>query len=150
MTIEYTGRLDDGDVFDTSRKSVAEEAGLATDDGEREYAPLTVEVGAEQIIEGMEDALIGLEPGDTPTIAVPPEKGYGEWTEERVKEFDSEEFTQMLGGQTPAEGSYIETQDGGFGEIVEFGDAVVRVDFNPQLAGETLEFDIEVVEVTAG
>ena len=45
VTLEYTGRLDDETVFDTSRKSVAEETGLAEVQPDREYAPLTVEVG---------------------------------------------------------------------------------------------------------
>jgi len=45
VTLEYTGRLDDGTVFDTSRRSVAEETGLAEAQPDREYAPLTVEVG---------------------------------------------------------------------------------------------------------
>jgi len=55
VTLEYTGRLDDETVFDTSRKSVAEETGLAEAQPDREYAPLTVEIGDEQIIEGMEE-----------------------------------------------------------------------------------------------
>jgi len=148
VTIEYTGRLDDGSVFDTSRESVAEETGLAEEQPDRNYDPLTVEVGANQVIEGMDDALVGLEQGATSTVAIPPEKAYGEWTEERVQEYDAEEFDRMMGENSPEEGAYLETQDGGVGEIVKLGDEVVRVDFNSQLAGETLEFDIEVVDVS--
>jgi FKBP-type peptidyl-prolyl cis-trans isomerase 2 len=149
VVVEYTGRREDGTVFDTSRKSVAEESGLAEEQPDREYTPLTVEVGSEQIIEGLEDALVGLEEGDTPTVAIPPEKGYGEWTEERVREFDLDELKQMIGGRTPEEGAYLETQDGELAEIMAVEDDVVRVDFNPQLAGETIEFDIEIVDVMA-
>ncbi|MEF8786735.1 MAG: FKBP-type peptidyl-prolyl cis-trans isomerase [Haloarculaceae archaeon] len=148
VTIEYTGRLDDGAVFDTSRESVAEEAGLVETQPDREYNALTIEVGAEQVITGLEDALIGLEQRDSPTVRIPPEKGYGEWSEERVREFDVDELSEMAGGQTPEEGSYLETPEGELAEILDVGDDVVRVDFNPQLAGETLEFDIEVVDVT--
>jgi len=70
VTLEYTGRLDDETVFDTSRKSVAEETGLAEAQPDREYAPLTVEIGDEQIIEGMEEGLIGLEAGETETLTI--------------------------------------------------------------------------------
>lgn len=147
VTIEYTGRVDDGPIFDTTRESVAEEAGLAEEHPDREYTPLTVDVGAGQVIEGLEDALTGLEQGDTPTVTIPPEQGYGEWNEERVQEYDADELKRMLGDQTPEEGAYLETQEGDLGEIVAVGDDVIRVDFNPQLAGETLEFDIEVVDV---
>ncbi|QSG16301.1 FKBP-type peptidyl-prolyl cis-trans isomerase 2 (plasmid) [Halapricum desulfuricans] len=147
MTIEYTGRLDDGSVFDTSREEVAEEAGLAETQPDREYTPLTFEVGSGQVIEGLEDALSGMEQSDDFTVEIPPEEAYGEWSEERVREYDRAELSEMLGGKTPEEGAYIETQEGELAEITAVEDDVVRVDFNPGLAGETLQFDIEVVDV---
>ena len=147
VTLEYTGRLDDETVFDTSREAVAEEAGLAEAQPDREYAPLTVDVGAEQVIEGMEEGLVGLEAGETTTLTIPPEKAYGERSEERIQEFETEELREMLGGQTPEEGAYLEAQNGQHGEVVHSGEEVVRVDFNPRLAGETLTFDVEIVDV---
>jgi len=104
VTLEYTGRLDDETVFDTSRKSVAEETGLAEAQPDRVRAPLTVEIGDEQIIEGMEEGLIGLEAGETETLTIPPEKAYGEPSDENIQEFETEELREMLGGQTPEEG----------------------------------------------
>ncbi|MEF8779489.1 MAG: peptidylprolyl isomerase [Haloferacaceae archaeon] len=148
VTIEYIGRLDDGTVFDTSREDVAEEAGIAEAQPDREYEPLTVEVGAEQVIEGMEEGLVGLEAGETTTLSIPPEKAYGEWTEERVQEHDTAELRDMLGGQTPDEGAYLATQSGQKGKVTHVDEETVRVDFNPELAGETLEFEIEVLDVT--
>ncbi|EMA65899.1 peptidylprolyl isomerase FKBP-type [Halorubrum kocurii JCM 14978] len=147
MTLEYTGRLDDETVFDTSQKSVAEETGLAEAQPEREYTPLTVEIGAEKVIEGMEEGLIGLEAGETETLTIPPEKAYGEPTDENIQEFETEELREMLGGQTPEEGSYLEAQNGSQGEVVHVDEETVRVDFNPRLAGETLTFDVEIIDV---
>ncbi|SDF77984.1 FKBP-type peptidyl-prolyl cis-trans isomerase [Halorubrum xinjiangense] len=147
VTIEYTGRLDDGTVFDTSRESVAEEAGLAEAQPDREYTPLTVEVGAGQVIDGMEDGLIGLEAGETETLTIPPQKAYGQPSEENVEEFETGELREMLGGQLPEEGAYLEAQNGSQGEIIHVDEDVVRADFNPPLAGETLTFDVEVIEV---
>ena len=147
VTLEYTGRLDDETVFDTSRRSVAEETGLAEAQPDREYAPLTVEIGDEQVIEGMEEGLIGLEAGETETLTIPPEKAYGEPTDENVQAFDTDELREMLGGQTPEEGSYLEAENGRQGEVVHVDEEVVRVDFNPRLAGETLTFDVEIVDV---
>ena len=146
VTFEYTGRLDDGTVFDSSRESVAEDAGLVEAQPDREYAPLTVEVGSGAVIEGMEEGLIGMDAGETETIEIPPEKAYGEWTEDHVQEFDTDELSEML-GQTPEEGAFLEAQNGQHGEIIHVDDETVRVDFNPDLAGETLEFEIEVVDV---
>jgi len=67
VSIEYVGRLDDGSVFDTSRESVAEAEDLEHHP-DREYDPLTVEIGAGEIIEGLEDGLLGLEVGDEETV----------------------------------------------------------------------------------
>ena len=147
VTLEYTGRLNDETVFDTSRKSVAEETGLAEAQPEREYTPLTVEIGDEQVIEGMEEGLIGLEEGASETLTIPPEKAYGEPSDDQIQEFETAELREMLGGQTPEEGAYLEAQNGSQGEVVHVDEDVVRVDFNPRLAGETLTFDVEIIDV---
>lgn len=148
VTLEYTGRLDDNQtVFDTSRESVAEKSGLAEAQPDREYDPLTVEIGAEQILKGMEEGLVGLETGAKTSFSIPPQKGYGEWSEEHVQEFETEQLKEMLGGKAPDEGTYLEAQNGQQGEVISVGAETVRVDFNPRLAGETLEFDVEILNV---
>jgi peptidylprolyl isomerase len=148
-TIEYTGRLadEDGTVFDTSRERVAEDAGLAEAQPDREFEPITVEPGAGQLIEGFEEGLMGLEEGDTETITVPPEKGYGERSDDRIMEEDRDEFEELLDGEVPEVGMMIQTERQQVGEIVHVDDEVVRIDFNHELADETLEFDVEVVSI---
>ncbi|MFB6136641.1 MAG: peptidylprolyl isomerase [Halobacteriaceae archaeon] len=147
VTLEYTGRLDDGTVFDTSREAVAEEAGLAEQQADREYDPLTVEIGEGQIIEGLEDDLVGMEEGDSASISVPPESGYGERTEERVVEYDRAEMDEALGDEQPREGMHVRGQGGQVGEIVAVDEESVAIDFNHELAGETLTFDVEILDV---
>jgi FKBP-type peptidyl-prolyl cis-trans isomerase 2 len=147
VTLEYTGRLDDETVFDTSRKSVAEETGLAEAQPDREYTPLTVDIGDKQVIEGMEEGLIGLEAGESETFLIPPEKAYGKPNSDNIQEFETDELREMLGGQTPEEGSYLEAQTGNQGEVIHVDEEVVRVDFNPRLAGETLTFEVEILDV---
>lgn len=145
VRIEYVGRLDDGTVFDTSREAVAEPAGIA-DDG-REYEPLEVEIGNGRIIEGLEDGLVGLDSGDEETITVSPEAGYGEWDEDRVVEYDREDLGEALQGADLEVGMRLQTQEGAVGEIMGIDGDTVRVDFNHELAGEALEFEIEVVSI---
>lgn len=147
VTFEYTGQLTDGTVFDTSRREIAEDAGLADAQADREFTPLTVDVGAEQVIEGMEDGLLGLEEGDSETIEIPPEEAYGEWSEQQVQEYETDELRQMLGGETPEEGAYLEAQNGQVGEVIHADEETVRVDLNHELAGKTLVFDVEIVDV---
>lgn len=149
VRFEYTGRLTDGTVFDTSRESVAEEAGLADDHPDREFAPLTVEIGAGRIIEGLEDGLVGLEEGDVETITVSPDEAYGESSDDQVMTYEPSVFRQMLEGEDPEVGMHVQTQQGEIGEVVHIDSDVIRVDFNHELAGETLEFEIEILDIEA-
>jgi FKBP-type peptidyl-prolyl cis-trans isomerase 2 len=146
ITFEYTGRLDDGTVFDTSRRSVAEEHGL-TEDENQSFEALSVEVGTGQLIEGLDEALLGMAEGESQTVTVPPEAGYGEWTEDRVREYETEALSDQLGEAIPESGTYMQTPDGGVAEILSVEADVVRMDFNHRLAGETLEFDVEILDV---
>ena len=147
VTFEYVGRLADGAVFDTSRASVAEETGLVEQHPDREYEPLTVEVGAGRIVEGLESEILEMEAGDTATITVAPEDGYGQRQEERVVAFDREAFGEVLQGADPELGMHVQDQQGELGEVVAIDDTEVRVDFNHELAGETVEFEIEILDV---
>ena len=146
VSIEYVGRLDDGTVFDTSRESVAETEDLDHHPG-REYDPLTVEIGAGEIIQGLEDGLLGLDEGEEATVTIPPEDGYGEHTDDRVVEYGTDEFSGMIGGRDPEVGMEVQTEEGLPGEVTAADDDTVTVDFNHELAGETLEFEVEVVSV---
>ncbi len=147
VTIEYTGRFDDGQIFDTSREPVAAEVGLDEAQPDREYEALTFEVGAGEVIAGLDDGILGCEVGDTPTFVIPPEEAYGEHDDELLQAYDAEQFIGMLDGQVPAEGDRVETERGDVGRITHVDDDVIRLDFNHALAGETLEFDVEVVAV---
>jgi peptidyl-prolyl cis-trans isomerase B (cyclophilin B) len=143
VKVEYVGRYDDGDVFDSSREEVAVEAEIAHPN--REYEPLEFEVGAGEVVQGFDEGVVGMEEGEDKEITVPPEKGYGERSEENVVEYEREEFRESL-GEEPEVGMHIHTEEA-HGDIVEVEGDTVVVDFNHELAGETLVFEIEVVEV---
>jgi FKBP-type peptidyl-prolyl cis-trans isomerase 2 len=147
VEIEYVGRLDDGTVFDTSRREVAETEGLVEDQPGREYEPLEVEVGSGTVIEGLDEGLVGMATGDTEVVTIPPEKGYGERSADRVVEYDREQLEEMLQGAELTEGLQLQTEQGLPGEVVDVGESVVEVDFNHELAGETLAFEVEVLSV---
>lgn len=147
VTIEYVGRLEDGTVFDTSRADVAQDAGLDEQYPEREFSQLEIVVGSERVITGIEEVLAGMEVGDEERIVVPPEKGYGEHKDDRVATYERDAFDEMIGERDIREGFEVETEDGLPGEVVAYDDEEVTVDFNHELAGETLVFDIEIVDV---
>jgi FKBP-type peptidyl-prolyl cis-trans isomerase 2 len=147
VTIAYTGRLDDGTVFDTSDEDLAREVGLDEEHPERNFTPLEIKLGSGRVIEGLAEELIGMEVGEEKTLTIPPEKAYGQHTDDRVAGYDRGEFEEMIGDRELREGFEVETEDGLPGEVVDISPDVVTVDFNHELAGETLTFDIEVLDV---
>lgn len=147
VRLEYVGRFEDGSVFATSDAEVAADNGLVpTDEGETDLSPLSFTVGAEEVIAGLDEAVRGMSEGEKATVTVPPEKAYGEYDPDRVREYDPETFEGMV-GKPPEIGLHVEAQNGLHGDVTAVDDGAVQVDFNHELAGKTLVFDIRVVAV---
>jgi peptidylprolyl isomerase len=75
ISVHYVGKFPGGKVFDTSMKSEAEKAGIFSP--ARDYKPLLVVLGAHQVIQGFEEALVGMKVNETKEVTIPPEKAYG-------------------------------------------------------------------------
>ncbi|NJD77749.1 MAG: FKBP-type peptidyl-prolyl cis-trans isomerase [Candidatus Methanoperedens sp.] len=73
VTIDYVGSLQDGTVFDTSIKAVAEENNITKSD----YKPLPVIVGKGKVIKGLDEGLVGMKVGDSKTLTITPDRAYG-------------------------------------------------------------------------
>jgi peptidyl-prolyl cis-trans isomerase B (cyclophilin B) len=148
VVLEYVGRFETGGVFDTSRADVAEAHGLLEAQGREpdDYAPLAFTVGAGEVIEGLDEGLVGLAVGAEETIEVPPEGAYGEFDPARVQEYDPETFEGMV-GQQPEIGMHVHAENGLHGDVTAITEESVEVDFNHELAGKTLVFEVEVVDV---
>jgi peptidyl-prolyl cis-trans isomerase B (cyclophilin B) len=149
VTIEYVGRFAGGALFDTSRYEVAAESGLAEAQGRDpdEYSPLSFTVGTDSVIEGLDEGVRGLAVGEEATIEVPPEQAYGEFRDDRVREYDPETFEGMV-GQEPEIGLHVHAENGLHGDVTSITDEAVVVDFNHELAGKTLVFEVEVLSVS--
>ncbi|SEJ59072.1 FKBP-type peptidyl-prolyl cis-trans isomerase SlyD [Deinococcus reticulitermitis] len=126
VDIDYTLTVD-GEVIDSSA-------------GEQ---PLVYLHGHGLIIPGLERALEGREVGDSFQITVAPEDGYGERNEEAVETLERADFDDTV---EVGETYYMQATDGTsfpFTVISMDGESV-RADFNPPLAGKTLNFDVQV------
>ncbi|ASJ09819.1 peptidylprolyl isomerase [Thermococcus sp. P6] len=145
VVFNYVGRFESGEVFDTSYEDVARENDIYVE--EREYGPLGINVGTGELIRGLDEALIGMEPGEKKTVKVPPEKAYGMPSPDLFVEIPTEEFTKA--GLEPVEEMYVMT-DSGIARISKVEGDKVTLDFNHPLAGKTLVFEIEVVDVQKG
>lgn len=109
--------------------------------------PLTYVQGQNQIIPGVEKAVVGMKVGDKKSFTVTPEEGYGSHNENLVKALPREAFKNIDGLKAG------EAIAGKFGEqefqaiVVEVTDKEVTLDMNHPLAGQTLTFDVEIMEI---
>ncbi|MFB6297466.1 MAG: peptidylprolyl isomerase [Salinirussus sp.] len=153
VRLEYVGRFEDGSVFATSDPDLARERGLVSPpdaaDGpspDPDVGPLSFVVGRGEVIEGLDEAVVGMAPGEETTVTVPPERGYGPYDPDRVREYDRDAFESMV-GQSPEVGLHVEAENGLHGDVTAVSDGTVQVDFNHELAGKRLVFEVEVLSV---
>ncbi len=132
VKVHYTGRLEDGTEFDTSSG--------------RE--PLEFTIGAQQVIQGFEDGVIGMEINETKTVTIPADMAYGPYHEELALDVPKEQFPPNI---HPELGQQLQlTQPNGQPinvTITQITDEVVTLDANHPLAGKDLTFDIQLMEI---
>jgi peptidylprolyl isomerase len=134
LTLHYHGTLDDGSVFDSSRDR---------------NEPMTVTLGAGQLIEGFETELTGMTEGDTKTFTLAPDQAYGPRDPEATTNLERSMFPgdfEFTTGMTvpltgPGGRPFIAT-------ITEINDTTVTADLNHPMAGKNLTFEVEVLTVT--
>lgn len=131
VRVHYTGKLDDGTVFDSSR------------DGE----PLEATLGEEMLIPGFERALLGLSVGESVTVTIAPEDAYGEVSEELLLAVPRDQFPAHL---VPEKGLMLQinTDQGDMDvRIADVTDTEIVLDANHPLAGQALTFELELVAI---
>lgn len=132
VRIHYTGTLDDGSVFDTSR----------------ERDPLEFTLGSGQVIPGFDDAVTGMSVGDRKSTTIPSDRAYGPLNPEARHPFPKDKFppdmTIELGSQLQ-----LQTPEGQpmMVTVAEINDDNIVLDANHPLAGKDLTFDVELVEI---
>lgn len=133
VRVHYTGKLNDESVFDSSY--------------ERDE-PLEFTVGSQQVIPGFDDAVEGMEPGDTKEVHLEAEDAYGARQDDHVVEIEKERLPDDV---EPEVGLRLQLQheDGQTVPVTltEIADDTVTLDANHPLAGEDLNFEIELVEI---
>lgn len=133
VKIHYTGKCEDGTVFETSRDN----------------EPLKFTIGKGHIISGLEEAIIGMRPGESKTIKVPSIRAHGPYNEDLIVVVERSEFPPNL---RPKIGQKLDIcQDDGNTILVTVTDVSadeVTLDINHPLAGKDLMFDLQLVEIT--
>jgi peptidylprolyl isomerase len=132
VRIHYTGKLQDGTVVDSSANR----------------DPLEFTLGQGQVIPGVEDAVTGMEPGESKSAEIPPEQAYGPRRDGMVVTLERRRLPAGMEVSVGEELS-LRQQDGGnlSAKVTDVSDESVTIDANHPLAGRTLVFDLKLVEV---
>jgi len=133
VRVNFTGRLDDGTIFATS---VNDE-------------PIEFTMGDNEVLPAIEDAVEGMEPGESKTVRIPAEDAFGLRREDLIQEIPRaslpEEMEVEIGQQL-----WVDEMDEEpvTVSVVDVSDATITIDANHPLAGEDLIFDLEVLDVS--
>jgi len=132
VKVHYTGKLEDGTVFDSSK----------------DRDPFEFKIGARAVIPGFEKGIVGMAVGETKSVTIPPDEAYGQKRDELISNVEKSHFPQDI---TPTVGQQLQMQqpDGRPLNmmVTEIDGDNVTLDANHPLAGKTLTFEIELVEV---
>ncbi len=132
VKVHYTGKLDDGTVFDSSK--------------ERE--PLEFAIGDKKVIPGFEEAVIGMDIGEKKTVKLEAEKAYGPYKKELVMVVEKKQLPQDM---KPEVGQQLQIKQEKNPPIIvtitKVSDNDVTLDANHPLAGKDLTFEVELVEI---
>ncbi len=134
VSVHYRGTFEDGTEFDSSHNR-----------GE----PITFKLGSGQMIPGFDTSIPGMAIGETKDIQLTPEQAYGEHVESQIQEIPRtafpEDFEFVVGASvqgTQASGQQF------LAKIITEAEETVTLDFNHPLAGKTLMFNIELIDIT--
>lgn len=132
VKVHYTGKLTDGTVFDSSLNE----------------EPLEFTIGEGQVIPGFEEAVVGMNPGQTKVTKIRPDKAYGSYRDDMVLVVERDRLPEEI---HPEVGQQLEMRNpDGTGFVLtvkEVGESNVTLDANHPLAGQDLRFDIQLLEI---
>ncbi len=132
VQVHYTGKLQDGTVFDSSRSRY----------------PLRFKIGSGQVIAGFENAVAGMLVGESKTVTISPDDAYGPRRDERIVTMKR---SQLPGNLNVKVGQRLElTQEDDqtiLVTVTEMTGETITIDANHPLAGKTLVFELELVGI---
>lgn len=133
VTLHFAIKLENGEVVDSTF----------------DKQPATFRVGDGNLLPGFESALFGFKAGDKRAVQVLPEQGFGQPNPQNVQVMPRSQFSEM----ELSEGLLVIFNDAANAElpgvVKAFDDSQVTIDFNHPLAGKTLSFEVEIIEVKA-
>lgn len=154
VSINFIGKLDDGTIIDSTYPDPEHECCGSHDDKDHDHCghesgPFELELGAKEFYIPIEEALVGMAPGEKKTLVISPEDAFGDYNTENVfnvplSEFPVDEITPEVGLELEVDGDDDESF---LATIIKVGDEELTLDTNHPLAGEELTYEFELVEI---
>ena len=140
--IDYIGRIKEtNQIFDLTKEDVAKKEGVFNP--KVKYKPVPVIIGEGLVIRGLDEELEKMKVGEKKIVEIPPEKGFGNRSENLIKLIPRSAFKES--NIEPEVGRVI-TVNGLNGRIISVDGGRIKVDFNHPLAGKTLVYEVEIVK----
>jgi len=136
VTVEYTGSLSDGTVFDSNVNAT----------------PLTFIIGQGRVIKGFEEGVTGMAQGETKTVKIPVDKAYGPYNDALVHVVNRSALPANITAEVGGVLKITRQPDGGvdYVKIINVTPSTITLDENHELAGKDLVFTIRLIEVQKG
>ncbi|MBT8330982.1 MAG: peptidylprolyl isomerase [Deltaproteobacteria bacterium] len=132
VSVHYTGKLNDGEVFDSTK----------------DRDPLEFTLGKEELLAGFENGVVGMKPGESRSVTLEPENAFGDRREDLLLKLPMKEIPQNI---TPSVGLQLKLSNASGNDmtvvVTEVGEDSVTLDGNHPLSGQTVVFDIELLEI---
>jgi peptidylprolyl isomerase len=157
VRINYTGTLDDGTVFDAT---AGDDACCEMEDCDAEahgeadcgcggpHGPVELTIGAGEIFPQVDEALVGMAPGEKKTLHIAAADAFGEYDQEKVFTVPRSDAPADLDPQVGDELVLVNEDDEELGvAVVEVNDDSITFDANHPLAGEDLTYELELLEI---
>lgn len=132
VRVHYTGTLDDGEIFDSSK----------------DRSPLQFIIGGGRLLKPFEDTVVGMAPGESRKVTIPPENAYGLHRKEMVMVVERDKLPSSI---VPEVGMRLEialdSRSNVMVEITDIKGKEITLDANHPLAGKTINFEIQLVEI---
>ena len=142
ISIAFTGKdVTTGKIFDTTDAETAQKEGMTA--SKKQWGPIPIIVGSGEILPGLDECLQGMKAGETKKIVLEPAHAFGERNPQLIRVLPLSEFTKNK--VSPIPGTIVNANDM-LGKVQSVSGGRVRVDFNPDLAGKKVEYEIKVVE----
>lgn len=134
VTVHYTGTLDNGDLFDSSKTEGRE--------------PFSFEIGTNSVIPGFEEGVIGMTVGETKSITIPVDNAYGPYDDSLVMPAPMDRLPE--GTEVGTQLQLMTPQGPMVAKVASISEdnQTAMIDHNHPLAGQQLTFELELVGIT--